>query len=115
MKPGVFYKRIPVLAIQYRGDNADDVIAFARMHNIGISHQPLGNFRIHTRTGTNLLRKNDWLVRNGPDDGYPIEGTIFKKSYISKSAFTHRLNCMVRKKSIRKKQRRRSGRQLCTA
>ena len=67
-------------AIQYTGDNSDEVIKWANRHNVTFC-SVLSAVIIDTLEGAMACRKNDWLIKGTAGEFYPCKTDIFAAIY----------------------------------
>ncbi len=68
---------IKIQAIQYTGNNYDEISSFTN----GNIFQYDETLVIKTRVGYQYVEKNDWIIRGVNGGFYPCAPDIFKKTY----------------------------------
>lgn len=78
------YRKKPVVieAIQYTGDNADEVLAFGALsiYKSG-SDGPISYLHISTLEGTLDITISDWIIKGVKGEFYPCKPDIFVMTY----------------------------------
>ena len=82
-------KPVEITAIQWTGDNIDDVMAFMRpqepVYVNNLSHMKFANaddlVGIETPEGLMVANKGDWIIRGVEDELYPCKPGIFDATY----------------------------------
>lgn len=85
MKAPKAYKKKPVviMAIQWTGDNCDEVSLFLRgalLGRLGIII-PNAPFTIATLEGDHQANIGDWIIKSIQGEFYPCKPDIFKQTY----------------------------------
>lgn len=77
------YRKKPVVieAVQLRGDNADEVLAFIR--KTGAPFGMTGDYECDIRTleGVMHANKGDWIIQGVQGEFYPCKPEIFDATY----------------------------------
>jgi hypothetical protein len=71
-------KPIVVFALQWTGNNKQDIIEFVDRH---AKFDDKGNLIIKTLEGEMFAHKNDMIVKGIHNEFYPVKLDIFKKTY----------------------------------
>jgi hypothetical protein len=75
-----FRKRpVEIEAMQFTGDNADEVCAW--IGEAGHTISLFGSFRIHTLEGDMHVSVGDWVIRGVQGEHYPCKPDIFEATY----------------------------------
>ena len=72
-------KPVVIEAIQYNGNNAIEIMAWAKLPEI--SEGLLGGLEIETREGTMKADTGDWIIRGVKGEFYPCKPDIFEATY----------------------------------
>jgi len=74
------YRKKPVVvdAIQWRGDNLDEVREFLGFNPIT---GPTGALMLYTLEGVITASPNDWIIKGVQDEFYPCKPDIFEQTY----------------------------------
>lgn len=80
------YRKKPVVieAVQFTGDNADDVLKFignARESYILSNENKIEGIIIKTLEGNHKASINDWVIRGTQGEVYPCKPDIFAEIY----------------------------------
>lgn len=84
------YRKKPVVieAIQFTGDNKQEVIDFMRIHNEGngfhfedIKDLSPEKVYIHTLEGEVTASRGDWIIKGVQGEFYPCKPDIFEATY----------------------------------
>jgi hypothetical protein len=77
------YRKKPVVidAVQVRGDNDDELLAFINEHVVPFEITGDHEFAIHTLEGTMTASPNDWIIRGVKGEFYPCKPDIFEATY----------------------------------
>lgn len=80
------YRKKPVVieAVQWIGENKDEVLAFIGAHGyytelVGVERGPA--FVIQTLEGKLFVRPNDWIIKGIKGEFYPCKPDIFEATY----------------------------------
>jgi hypothetical protein len=77
-----FRKRpLEVDAVQIRGDNDDELLAFLHEHVVPFEMVGDHELLIHTLEGDMLARKGWWIIRGVEGEFYPCKPEIFEATY----------------------------------
>ena len=79
-----YYTKRPVTiqAVQYTGDNIDEITAFAGRRNIHtFTHQGNTHYFIKTLEGNHFISEGDYVIKGVEGEFYPCKERIFKKTY----------------------------------
>jgi hypothetical protein len=83
-----FMKRpVMVEAIQWTGDNIDEIKAFGGDKVVIVSEYTYGedprhNLSVNTMEGSLDAKKHDWIIKGVKGEFYPCDEEVFKLSYI---------------------------------
>jgi hypothetical protein len=74
------FRKLPVeiQAVQYTGDNADEVIAWVGPDAYDTLR---GQLVIHTLEGDHVATPHDWIIRGVEGEHYPCKPSIFDATY----------------------------------
>lgn len=85
-----FYRKKPVIieAVQFTGDNKQEIIDFMRIHNEGnrlhfedIKDLSPEKVIIHTLEGDVTASRGDWIIKGVQGEFYPCKPDIFEATY----------------------------------
>ena len=71
-------KPVTIEAVQYTGDNKDEILAFAKPH--AYVAQYTGTLRLRARGGEVSAKPGDWIVAN-EYEAYPVEDSVMQEKY----------------------------------
>lgn len=74
-------KPVEIEAIEYDGDNLNEVFEFALQHGSKIDAGLDGEILIHTLNGTVSAKPGHWVLAGVNDELYPCAPAIFEKTY----------------------------------
>ena len=75
-------KPIPVEAVQWTGENVDEIKEFCKDAEFGQSPDSFGQvLRIRTLEGTMTAESGSYIIRGIRGEFYPCERKIFEESY----------------------------------
>lgn len=74
------YRKKPVIieAIQWNGNNIDDIVKFASLH---ITYTGADYFYINTLEGVMKASLNDYIIKGVDGEYYPCKPNIFEQTY----------------------------------
>lgn len=77
-----FYTKlpIPVPALQWTGENIDDIMNFMKWRNA--SHDKHTGLIIHTLEGNHKATIGDYIIKGVSGEFYPCKENIFKQTYV---------------------------------
>lgn len=80
------YRKKPVVieAVQYRGDNAEDIVAWVESGEArGFTHAATHEGQLHVVTleGTMTVALGDYVIRGVQGEHYPCKPDIFDQTY----------------------------------
>ena len=78
------YKKRPVVieAVEYTGENVDEIIGFAKGYGPGVTYyMAQDELIIHTLEGDHLCSKGDFVIKGVRGEMYPCKGDIFLETY----------------------------------
>ena len=85
-------KPVEIAAIQWTGNNLDEVIAFVGISNIEINRkeigQDIGDLSILTLEGVMRCSVNDFIIKGVKGEFYPCKPDIFYETYVDKNMDT---------------------------
>lgn len=73
-------KPIVIEAVQYDGENRDEILVKLGMPEVGEDFLT-GNLIISTLEGEMTASKGDWIIKGINGEFYPVKNDIFKKTY----------------------------------
>lgn len=78
-----FYRKKPVIieAIQIRGDNDDELLAFFHDNVVPFEVIEDHTFVIHTLEGDMRADPGDWIIKGVKGEFYPCKPDIFESTY----------------------------------
>ncbi len=77
---------VTIQAVQYTGDNIDEIIDFVGEENMFISSfSGIENHYIKTLEGNHFMSKGDYVIRGVEGEFYPCKEHIFKKTYTERA------------------------------
>lgn len=80
--PKKYVKRlIPIEAIQYTGDNWQEIAKWMHEYGLPCGRTVDGNIIIHTLEGEMMGRPGDYIIKGIRDEFYPCDREIFEESY----------------------------------
>jgi len=74
-------KPIPIRAIQYTGDNREEILEFTRGQAIFKDINGMKELVIHTLEGDMIAVPGSFVAEGPKGEMYPIRGDIFKETY----------------------------------
>lgn len=76
-------KPVEIDAVQFTGDNADDIIAWANEGWNGQSRVEVtdAGLVVHTLEGDMIASNDDWIIRGVKNEMYPCKPDIFALTY----------------------------------
>lgn len=74
-------KPVKVQAVQWTGDNYDEVVNFAGELNVEWSAEYYNKLIVHTLEGDHYASLGDWIIRGVIGEFYPCKPYIFKQTY----------------------------------
>ena len=82
-------KPVEIEAVQWTGDNYDEIAAFVGIKNISIDQKMLdeeiGELYIHTLEGAMHASVNDFIIKGVKGEFYPCKPDIFYETYIEQN------------------------------
>ena len=77
------YRKLPVEidAVQIRGDNDDELLAFLNEHVVPFEMVDDHALVIHTLEGDMRADPRDWIIRGVKGEFYPCKPDIFEATY----------------------------------
>jgi len=77
------YRKKPVVieAVQIRGDNDDELLAFLNEHVVPFEMVDDHALVIHTLEGDMRADPKDWIIRGVKGEFYPCKPDIFEQTY----------------------------------
>ena len=87
-------KPIPVEAVQYTGDNEDELKLFCRdirftdiLHEATYSHGDIYGDFVKTLEGNHEFNKGDYIIKGIKGEFYPCRQDIFEETYVHESEY----------------------------
>lgn len=74
-------KPIEIQAVQWTGDNYDEILNFTGELNVEYSAEYWNKLIIHTLEGNHYVSLGDWIIRGVAGEFYPCKPGIFKHTY----------------------------------
>lgn len=74
-------KPIPIRAVQYTGDNREEILEFTRGQAIFKDINGMKELVIHTLEGDMIAVPGSFVAEGPHGEFYPIRGDIFKETY----------------------------------
>lgn len=73
------YRKKPVIieAIQYNGNNVNEIVQFTGKHNIDFGN----HLKIKTLEGVMIANINDYIIKGVQGEFYPCKPDIFNETY----------------------------------
>lgn len=73
------YRKKPVIveAVQYKGNNVNEIVEFTGKHNIDYGDR----LKIKTLEGDMIANINDYIIRGVSGEFYPCKPDIFEQTY----------------------------------
>lgn len=74
------YRKKPVIieAIQWNGDNLNEIVMFTEKHNLQCGENEL---KIKTLEGNMIASLNDYIIKGVKGEFYPCKPDIFEQTY----------------------------------
>jgi hypothetical protein len=74
-------KPVSVVAVEWKGDNENEIKAFASAGDRGVDFNSNGTLAIHTLEGVMIAKLGDFIIRGVSGEIYPCKPDIFDKTY----------------------------------
>ena len=74
-------KPVEIQAVQWTGDNYDEIANFAGELHVEYSAEYWNKLVVHTLEGDHYASLGDWIIRGVAGEFYPCKPSIFKQTY----------------------------------